>query len=287
MRKIFLLTLTILVVGCGPDAALKRAKKLESKNQAYKAWRAYQDFAVKYPKHENAPQALFRAGWLAQRRLNDCVMASAFYERVVQNYPQSEPWALWAGYQKNNCPDYFPLLAGGRWIEGDSDSGGKNARIETISKPDPDAGRVPWAGGIFARSYFAGASNFKTVELKYRKAGEEVQELTGGADPRPKVILKIPPAVGTKWKTKSGTQLYAYEIVADDRTVKVEAGEFKNCVVVRSSIEGSPGAALEYYAPAVGRVMTAFVTPTGERRNTELLSFSPAADVGLDEEPKK
>jgi hypothetical protein len=287
-RATLLLLLSTLVLGaCGPEHAFKKARSLEKKKKNYLAWKAYQNFAVDYPKDAAAPEALFRAGWLAQRQLNDCTMAIAFYDRVTQTYPQSDPWAPWAAYQKNNCPDYFPLLGGARWVEGDSDTGGKNARIETESKADPNGGKIPWAAGIFTRSYYAGPSKFKTVETTYRKNGDEVQELNAANDPRPKIVLKIPPVVGARWKTKNGTQLYVYEIVAADKTAKVSAGEFHGCIVVRSSIEGAAGAALEYYAPTVGRVMTAFVTPTGERRNTELLSFTPAGDVSLDEESKK
>ncbi len=281
------MVLMLSIVGCGPDHAFDRARKLEKKGKNYAAWQAYQDFAATYPKNAAAPEALFRAGWLAQRQLNDCTMASAFYDRVTQTYPQSDPWAPWAAYQKNNCPDYFPLLGGARWVEGDSDSGGKNARIETVSKADPNGGKIPWASGIFMRTYYAGASKFKTVETAYKKDGEDVQELGVQNDPRPKIVLKIPPVVGARWKTKNGTQLYTYEIVAVDKTVKVAAGEFHNCVVVRSSIEGAAGGALEYYAPSLGRVLTAFVTPSGERRNTELLSFTPATDISLDEESQK
>jgi hypothetical protein len=282
-----LILAVVVLSGCGPDKAFERAKNLEKKGKNYAAWQAFQDFAVKYPKNASAPEALFRCGWLAQRQLNDCTMAGAFYERVTQTYPQSDPWAPWAAYQKNNCPDYFPLLGGAHWVEGDSDSGGKNARIETFSKADPNGGPIPWAAGIFMRTYYAGSSKFKTVETRYKKNGEDLQELGAQDDPRPKIVLKIPPVVGSRWKTKNGTQLYLYEIVATDKTVKVEAGEFHNCVVVRSSIEGAPSAALEYYAPGVGRVLTAFPTANGERRNTELLSFSPATDVSLDEESHK
>jgi hypothetical protein len=288
MNKLASVALAVaLLSACGPDHAFEHAKKLEKKGKKYAAWQAYQEFAVTYPKNAAAPEALFRAGWLAQRQLNDCTMADAFYERVTQTYPQSEPWALWAGYQKNNCPDYFPLLAGARWVEGDSDSGGKNARIETLSKADPNAGRVPWAAGLFTRTYYAGAAKFKTVEVSYKKEGDEVRELGAQNDPRPKIVLKIPPVVGARWETKNGTQLFVYEIIATDKTVRVAAGEFRNCVVVRSSIDGAAGAALEYYAPSVGRVMTAFATPSGERRNTELLSFTPASGMSLDDEEAK
>jgi hypothetical protein len=282
----FSIVAAVVLSACGPDRAFERVKKLEKKGENYEAWQAYQAFAVKHPKHAAAPEALFRAGWLAQRQLNDCTMAGAFYDRVAQTYPQSEPWAVWAAYQKNNCPDYFPILAGARWIEGDSDSGGKNARIETVSKPDPNGGKIPWGSGVLMRTYYAGNDKFKTVEVTYKKVADEVQEFIAQNDPRPKIVLKIPPQAGSRWKTKNGDQLYAYEIVAVDKTIKVEAGEFRNCVAVKSSIEGSSGAVLEYYAPSVGRIMTAFATPSGERRNTELLSFTPATVLSLDEEPK-
>jgi hypothetical protein len=70
--------------------------------------------------------------------------------------------------------------------------------------------------------------------------------------------------------------LYHCAITATNQKVSVQAGEFDGCVQVRSSVEGAPGATNDYYAPNVGHVLTTFSTAGGERRNTELLSFSVA-----------
>ncbi len=278
-RRIVWIAAFFFIVGCTPQQRLERVRKLERKGKTYAAWQKYQEFAANYPKHEGAPEALFRAGWLSQRSLNDCGMANVFYDSVLEKYPQSDPWARLATNQKVNCPDYFPLTAGSQWVEGDSDSSGKNARIETVCKPATDKGAMPSEAGVLVRTYFAGKEKFKSTELLYKKIEGELRELDEANDPRPKVILQIPITVGARWKTKSGVRTFTYEIVANDKTVKVEAGEFNNCVLVRSSAEGVPGATNEYYAPSVGRVLTSFSTTAGEKRNTELLSYKPAPDV--------
>jgi tetratricopeptide (TPR) repeat protein len=109
-------------------------KKLEAKGDYQKSWELYQEFAAKNPRHTLAAEALFRAGWLAQKQLGDCVAARAFYDMVLQNYPQSGSWAAQSAYYRNNCPDYFPVIDGFRWVEGDSDTKGKNARIEIVCR---------------------------------------------------------------------------------------------------------------------------------------------------------
>lgn len=271
--------MTLLLAGCSPEHQLDKAQSLEKRGKYYAAWQRYQEFAAKYPKHEGAAEATFRAGWLSQRQLNDCSMANVFYDSVLEKYPTSAPWARLATNQKANCPDYFPLIPGAEWVEGDSDSGGKNARIEIVCKALPDGDAMPSEAGQLSKTYFAGKEKFKTTQLTYRKVEGEVRETSVENELRSKVILHLPVLVGTKWKTRSGERLFSYEIVANDKTVKVEAGEFTNCILVRSSADGVPGATNEYYAPTVGKVLTTFSTEAGEKRNTELLTFKPAGEV--------
>ena len=206
-------------------------------------------------------------------------MAAVFYDSVLEKHPQSAPWARLATNQKNNCPDYFPLLAGAEWVEGDSGTKGKNARIETTCRPAPEKGTLPSEAGVMSRTYFAGASKFKTIELVYKKTDTELQEFSDDTPLRPKVIMMMPLTVGTRWKTRSADRLFSYEISAMDVTVKVEAGEFPSCVQVKSLPEGSTTPTYDYYAPGVGRVLNSFLTPQGEKRNIELLSFKPGSEV--------
>lgn len=276
MRVLFFIPVVLALAAapaCGPSSQLGRAKKLEKKGKYYEAWQKYQAVAARHPGHPTAPEALFRSGWLAQRHMDDCFMATAFYDRVLESYPQSEPWAKAAVHLKNNCPDYFPLWPQMRWVEGDSESKGKNARIETECV-SVDGGKkdMPSQKGILKRTYFAGDNKFKTTAFLYKKEAEELLEFLSEEDPRAKVILKWPLEVGTRWATKMEGRQFNYDIVAIDKKVEVAAGSFDQCVQVRSSIEGLGGATMEYYAPGVGRVMTTIVTQLGEKPNTELLS---------------
>lgn len=274
--------MTLLAVGmsaCGPDSQLKRANKLEKKGKYYQAWQKFQEFAAEHPKHPGAPEALFHAGWLAQKQLRDCNMAVVFYDSVLEKYPQSDPWSLLAANQKNNCPDYFPLFPGAEWVEGDSETKGKNARIEVVCKPAPEQGTMPSESGILQKTYFAGDSKFRTTSLTYKKTASEVQEFSEENDLRPKIIMMLPVTADTKWKTRASQRLFSYEVTSLNATVVVGAGEFTNCLVLKSSVEAVPGATLEYYAPGVGRILNTFVTPQGEKRNIELLSYKAGPDV--------
>lgn len=270
-----------LICGCGGDAKFSQAKKLEAKGEYQKAWEFYQEFAAKNPRHAAAAEALFRAGWLAQKQLGDCVAARAFYDSVLQNYPQSGSWAAQSAYYRNNCPDYFPVLNGFRWVEGDSDTNGKNARIEIVCRVQPNKDNKDTLA-VITKTYFAGETKFKGVDFTYKKTDLEVMEFASKTDPRFKTILMWPLLAGTKWVTKHDNKTFRYEIVAADKEIKVQAGTFANCIQVRSTIDGFPGATNEYYAPDIGRVLVTISTSEGERRNTELLSFTLPKDT----EPK-
>lgn len=272
-----LLVAVSLLSGCGPDAAFKRAKGAEAHGRPYEAWQKYQAFAARFPDHKAAPEALFRAGWLAQTTLGDCDAARAFYERIEKKYPSSDPWADEAKFFSDNCPDYFPLVAKTTWVEGDSDTGGKNARIESTCEVSSAPARIPFSSAVVTRSYFAGSSKFKTIDVLYRKDGATVWEHPIGGE-APRIILKAPFEAGTAWNAQVGGRSYNYEILSTTRTVTVGAGTFERCLLIRGRAEGVPGATNEYYAPSVGRVLTSFTTEKGERRNTELLSFTPGAE---------
>lgn len=278
-----MLILLSVVVGCSPEKRFSKARAVEKQENYQKAWEMYQEFAAKYPKHPAAAEALFRAGWLSQRKLNDCVMANAFYDTVVQRYPQADPWARHAAYYRNNCPDYFPLVPGFRWVMGDSETHGKNAKVEVACRK-PSKSEEGVINGVLEKTYFGGETKFKTIELRYKKTDSELLEFVASEDPRSKIIFKWPVVVGLKWSTKSGGKIFHYEVVALDKAVKVEAGEFKDCVQVKSSIEGLTGATNEYYAPGVGRILVTISTTEGEKRNTELISFQPAVIADIENE---
>lgn len=271
MRVRAILPLFLLFIGCGPQSEFKRIQALEKKGDVYEAWQSYQVFAAKNARHELAPKALYRAGVLTATHLNDCGAAAAFFERILERYPQSDPWARLAVLKKTNCPDYFPLSSGGSWVEGDSETGGKNARIEITCKAEPaETGALVTAS--YEKTYYGGNAKFQTTLVKYEKTENELHEFPMPDDPRPKIILKWPLLVGTKWKTRVADKIIEYEILAVDKNISVKAGEFQNCLLVESREENASATTNEYYAPNIGRVLTTLVSKGGESRITELLS---------------
>ncbi len=283
IKFIAIMGLGLIFLGCGPGTKFNQAQKLEKKGKPYRAWETYQEFVARYPTHEKAPEALFRAGWLAQKYLNDCFAANTFFERVMEQYPQSDPWAKAASMQKLNCPDYFPLIPGSRWVEGDRESSGQIARTEiTCNALGRSHRALPSESGTLVFAYFAGGKQFKTNSKVYRKTEGELLEYSSEDDPRFKTILKWPLSADQKWTTRADEKSFHYEVKEAGITVKVVAGEFKNCVKIGSFAEGSGGVVTnEYYAPNVGRILKTISTSSGETRVTELLSYDVKEFSGI------
>ncbi|MBV9080669.1 MAG: VanZ family protein, partial [Elusimicrobia bacterium] len=217
--KNLLVFLAVVAVasGCGPEAAIKSARRSEAKGKPYDAWQKYQEFAARYPKHAAAPEALFRAGWLAETSLGDCAVAKTFYQRVEHDYASSDPWAAMASFNADNCPDFFPLVPGNAWVEGDSESGGKNARIESTCRASTGTAKVPFSSGVIVRDYFGGSSKFKTTETFYAKEGASVWEHSDGSAPR--LVIKGPVETGTTWMSDVGGRRFRFEIVSSSATI--------------------------------------------------------------------
>jgi hypothetical protein len=162
-------------------------------------------------------------------------------------------------------------VVNGHWEEGDSDTGGRNALIRITCRPveaDPQA-------VLAVRSYYAGDTFLKQLSQNriYRKENLELQELDKPKD-APTVLLKYPFETGASWSSRRGGRAVTFRIEGT-RTVKVKAGEFKDCLVVREQQKGIDSSwKLDYYAPGVGRVLTTLATVAGEKRNTELLSYN-------------
>ncbi len=274
-RVLLVLCAVLPFIGCGPDAQFKRARGAEAAGRSYEAWLKYQEFVARYPDSPKAGEAVFRSGWLAENTLGDCDAAKTFYSRVQKDYPASDPWSRLAAFQANNCPDYFPLVPGGSSVEGDSESGGKNARIETICETSTDTAGIPFAAGVLVRDYFGGDNKFKTTRTSYRKSGPTVWEDGEAGDSR--LVLQGPFEVGGEWDAALAGRKFHYKVVSTSETVTVRAGTFAGCLVVRSNASGVQGSAKEYFAPSVGRVLSSFVGEEGERRNVELLSYKPGS----------
>lgn len=277
---LFLCGVTILFSACGPSYEFKSAQKAEAKGKYYLAWKKYQSFTAHYPAHALAAEALFRVGLLSQQKQGDCTMAVAFYDNLLEKYPQSDPWAKAALLQKNACPDYFPLMPGWKWVEGDSESRGGNARIEKEAIAiDKSVKSLPNESGRMKLTYFAGSTKFKTGESLFQKKNSELWEYPVASEPMARIALRWPLEAGVSWTYKLNSKLFHLEIVDVNATVSVMAGDFSRCIKVKSTVEGSSGSTFEYYAPGVGRVLTTLSSASGEKPNTELLSFTKGSDV--------
>jgi hypothetical protein len=277
MKKITIIigaTALVSIIGCSPDRQLERIRTLERKGQYYKAWEKYQEFVAAHPKHPGAPEAVFRAGYVAQQHFNDCFMASTFYDEVIARYPTSEPWSQAATLQKNNCPDYFPLIEGSSWTEVDSDTKGKTARIEIMCETFSDSPRLLRSqAGRLIKTYFAGDKKSLVRSLVYKKEQTELQQSSTGQEADPEIIMKWPIDVGTRWATRIAGRVTNCEISSIDRAISVVAGDFEGCLLIRSYSSDEGAVKNDYYAPGVGHILTSITSKAGEKRITELASY--------------
>ena len=72
-----------------------------------------------------------------------------------------------------------------------------------------------------------------------------------------------------------------------DKKLSVMAGDFRECLHVRSYVAGEGVVKNEYYAPEVGRILTSITTKAGEKRITELASYNIATDLDFTVEAKQ
>lgn len=276
MSRVLIAVLLLGFAGCGAQSDFNRARRDEARGRYQAAWEGYQRFVADHPDHDRAPEALFRAGWVAQRARGDCHMARVFYDAVIARYPASETWTMAASLGLMNCPDYFPLITGTRWVEGDSDSKGAIARTVIEAEPfDYGEPLFPSQAGVLRRTIYAGEKRFRETESIYKKDRGRLLVFDAPTDSEGKTVLSWPLDVGTRWRSAEDGRVVLSEIVSTGEKVTVAAGVFENCVKVKTSVRSGSGARYEYFAPGVGRVLTTLSSRGGEKRNTELLSYEP------------
>jgi VanZ family protein len=263
--------LLVFSTGCS-RIDLFRADAARRQGRYEDAVKAYVRVAERHEGSGAAPAALYKAGRLASDLLGDQALARKLYRQILDRYGDRKGWGPRAELALFNTPNYFPLTDGATWEEGDSETKGRNARIVITCRPveeDPTAARL-------ARQYYAGSTYVKNLSVSnvYRKKGAELHEHPSGPKGTPVLLLRHPFEKGQKWTSKrvGRTSSFVIDGTAD---VKVAAGEFKDCLVVREQPEGVTGSwQVNYYAPGVGRVLTSLASGSSERRNTELLSYN-------------
>jgi VanZ family protein len=256
--------------GCG-RLSFTVAKVQERAGRPEQALKRYLQAADQSPRSRWAPDAYFRAARISADVFADYDSARRLYEQILTEYGDRKTWTARAEWGLFNTPNYFPLVKGGRWDEGDSATGGRNALIKIVSRSVPkDPGAV-----LFVHDYYAGRRRVKDLSVRktYRKQDFELREFAAEGD-APTVVLKYPFEKGSSWSSRRGGTRLLYAIDGTE-TVKVRAGTFADCLKVREAQEGLTSSwKVSYYAPGIGKVLTTLGSPAGERRNTELLSYS-------------
>lgn len=264
-----MLAAVFLLAGCGPSAQFKRAQGLETKGYFVEAGLAYEEIARKYPENPLAPEALYRVGHIYQNRLKLYSQAGNFYKRIIDRYPAASPWAAFAKRSLLDSPDYYPLAKGSFWIEGDSETGGRNMRSEWIC--------TETSSGTYCirRRISAGSQFVSETKRLYRKEDYEVREFAGSGASSYTTLLSYPYYEGKKWYPRRDGQSLTFTIVSRNAALKVKAGEFANCLKICEQNPMIPGSVkYNYYAPGVGWVLTTTASAGGqEHENTELLSY--------------
>src|SRR5262249_19880729 len=144
-----LLPFLLLFAACGRGDEFERADALERRSNYPAAVRAFERFAQAHPQDPRAPEALVRAAGIYARVFRRCPEAEVLYERAARGYPGAQavllsprprrhaeggdgaqPWPDMARQGLFDCRNYFPLEQGARWEYADSQSGGRNMRLE-------------------------------------------------------------------------------------------------------------------------------------------------------------
>jgi VanZ family protein len=255
--------------GCGAGNELKKAAQLEDGGYLVEAAMKYESVYKRHPGSERAPEALYRLGRLYRDRLKLYSQAGHYFSAVIDKYPGSSSWVNLSKYGLLTSPDYFPLTDKSFWIEGDSQTGGRNMRAEWVCQEiSPNVHTI-------VKRISAGDRLVAQVKRAYRKEDLEVREYADARTERYTVIMSYPFIEGRSWKNLQDGKLISYKIVSRIAAVKVKAGEFANCLKISEESSAAPGSVkYNYYAPGVGWILTSVAATGGkEHNNTELLSY--------------
>ncbi len=257
--------LALALVGCGGELSFKSGLFLERSGRYGPALRAFESFSRNNPGHPRLAESLVRSARIYLYAFDRCPEALPLLERAARLSPAMEPWSSAARRLLLDCPDYFPLRDGMRWMYVDSQSGGRNMRLELQASVSTGS-----AGARIDGAYYAGKRRFQEFRRRYDKSDWSVWEKEGGSR---LPILKYPYAAGYSWKGRQANATVEFRIVSDRETVNVLAGTFANCLKVRQRIAGSPAWKYDYFAPGVGRIKTTVGGSGFEEPNTELKSY--------------
>lgn len=266
----------LLLAGCSTQSQISKAEKLEQNKAYIKAIKTYKSIYSKNQKTEIGAAALYNAARIYHRKLKVFSESAKLYEEVIRNFPASSPHVKLAKVGIFDSPNYFPFVNSSTWIEGDSQTGGQNMRIEwhsiTIST---------YTLCFVQKKFYAGKKLGTEIKRYYTKDNFELQETTEQTSPNKTIMMLYPFEKGKTWITDRSGRKYKLTIVDNASSVKVRAGEFNGCIKIKEQDLQYPDSfKYEYYAPEIGHILTTISTtgsPT-EFRNNELISYSISAE---------
>ena len=237
----------------------------EDSRKPVQALKHYEKFLADRPKDPRSCEVRLRAAAI-YRGFGRCGEARMHWETAVRDFPRSGVCADRARTSLLSCPDYFPLDRGRTWVYVDSESRGKAMRLdwEVRRSSDPSSGSIQTV-------LFAGNRRNREAYESYEKRDWGVWR-TDAKPPEP--FLRYPFGQDQAWSGKRGAAAVDWLVISTTATVKVAAGEFKDCLKVRELDRRYPKSwRFDYYCPDVGRAKTTIGGRGYENPNTELLRY--------------
>ncbi len=257
MKKIFIF-LPFLLSSCY-DSYYKQAQALEKSGKMLEAANYYEKFSS-ISKDENLrPMALQKAAVLYSELLL-CAKASPLWEKLARDYSHL-PISVRASKDIYICPPYFPGEKVRKMVYGDSQTYGKNAREEMSVL------KYGYGGGVWERRIYAGKKMISKGKTAFYEKDFYIFEKKEGEDRK---ILKYP--LKKREEFSEGKRIVL--LAETGLEVKTGAGSFSGCIKVYEYQKDQPSfRQVFYYAPFIGKIVTAIEYQSKETRITELISY--------------
>jgi hypothetical protein len=237
----------------------------EDARKPVQALKNYERFIADRPADPRSCEVRLRAAEI-YRGWGRCGEARMHWEAAVRGFPKMKECADRARMSLLSCPDYFPLDKGRTWVYVDSESSGKAMRLDWQVRRATGS-----VSGSIQTTLYAGSTRNREASESYEKRDWGVWR-TDANPPEP--FLRYPFSKGQSWSGKRGDATVDWTVVSTTAKVKVQAGQFKNCLKVRELDRRYPDTwRYDYYCPDVGRAKTTIGGAGYENPNTELLRF--------------
>lgn len=274
--KLILLALLFSIIACGIQSQFNKAGRLESKGLYLDAIKIYKSIYNKNRNSEIGATALYNTARVYHRKMKIFSESTKLYNEVIGKFSPDSTAVKLSKTGLFDSPNYFPFNNKSTWIEGDSQTGGKNMRIEWYCTEISTYTKC-----FVQRKFFAGTKLAAEVKRYFAKDNFELQESLSQNFLNATITLKYPFETGKTWISERENRKLKFTIMDNNATVKVRAGEFSGCLKIREQDLANPlGCKYDYYAPEIGHILTSIGTSnsSSEYRNNELISYTITPD---------